>query len=32
MNYSLKLMLMQAAAYFVQWTAVGTVLGLVYKS
>ena len=32
LNFGLKLMLMQAAAYFVQWTVVGTVIGLLYKS
>ena len=32
LNFGLKLMLMQAVAYFVQWTVVGTVIGLLYKS
>ena len=32
LNFGLALMLMQAAAYFVEWTVVGTVIGLVYKS
>ena len=31
LNIGLKLALMQAAAYFVQWTTVGIVLGLIYK-
>ncbi|HJX85758.1 MAG TPA: DUF1761 domain-containing protein [Candidatus Angelobacter sp.] len=30
-NIGLKLTLMQAAAYFVQWTIVGMVIGLIYK-
>jgi hypothetical protein len=30
-NIGLKLTLMQAAAYFVQWTIVGIVIGLIYK-
>ena len=32
LNFGPKLMLMQAGAHFVQWTAVGTVIGLLYKS
>jgi hypothetical protein len=32
LNIGLKLMLMQAVAYFVEWTVVGTVIGLLYKS
>jgi len=32
LNIGLKLTLMQAVAYFVQWTAVGTVIGLLYRS
>lgn len=32
LNISLKLALGQAAAYFVQWVAVGTVIGLIYKA
>lgn len=31
LNIGLKLALMQAAAYFVQWTIIGTVIGLIYK-
>ena len=31
LNLGLKLTLMQAAAYFVQWTIVGIVIGLIYK-
>jgi hypothetical protein len=31
LNIGLKLALMQAAAYFVQWTIIGIVIGLVYK-
>ena len=31
LNIGLKLALMQAAAYFVQWTVVGIVIGLLYK-
>lgn len=31
LNIGLTLTLMQAAAYFIQWTVVGTVIGLVYK-
>ena len=30
-NFGLKLALGQAAAYFVQWTIVGLVIGLIYK-
>ena len=30
-NIGLKLALGQAAAYFVQWTVVGVVIGLIYK-
>jgi hypothetical protein len=30
-NIGLKLALGQAAAYFVQWTVVGIVIGLIYK-
>ena len=32
LNISLRLALGQAAAYFVQWVAVGTVIGLIYKA
>ena len=32
LNIGLKLTLMQAGAYFVEWTVVGTVIGLLYKS
>ena len=32
LNFGLTLMLMQAVAYFVEWTVVGTVIGLLYKS
>ncbi len=32
LNFALTLMLMQAVAYFVEWTVVGTVIGLLYKS
>ena len=31
LNIGLKLALGQAAAYFLQWTIVGTVIGLIYK-
>ena len=31
LNIGLKLALGQAAAYFVQWTVVGIVIGLIYK-
>jgi hypothetical protein len=31
LNIGLKLALMQAVAYFVQWTVVGIVIGLIYK-
>jgi hypothetical protein len=31
LNIGLKLALGQAAAYFVQWTIIGIVLGLIYK-
>ena len=31
LNFGLTLMLMQAAAYFVEWTVVGTAIGLIYK-
>lgn len=31
LNISLTLMLMQAVAYFVEWTAVGAAIGLLYK-
>ena len=31
LNIGLKLALMQAAAYFLQWTIVGIVIGLIYK-
>lgn len=31
LNIGLKLALGQAAAYFVQWTTAGTVIGLIYK-
>ena len=31
LNIGLKLALMQAAAYFVQWTITGIVIGLIYK-
>jgi hypothetical protein len=31
LNIGLKLALMQAVAYFLQWTIVGIVIGLVYK-
>ncbi len=31
LNIGLKLALGQAAAYFVQWTIIGTVIGLIYK-
>ena len=30
-NISLKLTIGQAVAYFLQWTVVGTVIGLIYK-
>ena len=32
LNIGLRLTVMQAAAYFIQWTVVGTVLGLIYKA
>ena len=31
LNYGLRLALFQAAAYFIQWTIIGTVIGLIYK-
>lgn len=31
LNISLTLTLMQAVAYFIQWTVAGTVIGLLYK-
>jgi len=31
LNIGLKLTLEQSAAYFVEWTVVGTVIGLIYK-
>jgi len=31
LNFGLKLALGQAAAYFIQWTIVGIVIGLIYK-
>jgi hypothetical protein len=31
LNIGLRLTLMQAGAYFVQWTVVGTVIGLLYR-
>jgi hypothetical protein len=31
LNIGLKLALGQAATYFVQWTIVGTIIGLIYK-
>ena len=31
LSIGLKLALMQAAAYFVQWTIIGIVIGLIYK-
>ena len=31
LNLGLKLTLMQAVAYFLQWTIVGIVIGLIYK-
>jgi hypothetical protein len=31
LNIGLKLALMQAVAYFVQWTVVGIIIGLIYK-
>ena len=31
LNIGLTLTLMQAVAYFIQWTVVGTVIGLLYK-
>jgi hypothetical protein len=31
LNIGLKLALGQAAAYFVQWTDIGIVIGLIYK-
>ena len=31
LNIGLKLALMQAVAYFVQWTIIGIVIGLIYK-
>jgi hypothetical protein len=30
-EHGLKLTLMQAVAYFVQWTIIGIVIGLIYK-
>ena len=32
LNFGLKLMVMQAGAYFVQWTVAGTAIGLLYKA
>lgn len=32
LNFGLSLMVMQAAAYFVEWTVVGTVIGLLYRT
>ena len=32
LNFGLTLMLMQGVAYFVEWTVVGTVIGLLYKT
>jgi hypothetical protein len=31
LNFGLKLAMGQAAAYFVQWTIIGIVIGLIYK-
>ena len=31
LNIGLRLTLMQAAAYFIQWTVVGILIGLIYK-
>ena len=31
LNFGLTLMLMQAGAYFIEWTVVGTVIGLIYR-
>ena len=31
LNIGLKLALMQAVAYFVQWAIIGIVIGLIYK-
>jgi hypothetical protein len=31
LNLGLKLSLLQAVAYFVQWTAIGIVIGLIYE-
>jgi uncharacterized membrane protein len=31
LNIGLKLTLMQAVTYFVQWTIVGIIIGLIYK-
>jgi hypothetical protein len=31
LNIGVKLALMQAGAYFVQWTIVGIVIGLIYR-
>jgi hypothetical protein len=31
LNFGARLMLMQAAAYFVEWTVVGAVIGLLYR-
>lgn len=31
LNIGLKLTLQQAAAYFVEWTVVGIVIGLIYR-
>jgi hypothetical protein len=32
LNIGLKLALGQAVAYFIQWTVIGIVIGLIYKS
>ena len=32
LNFGPRLMLLQAAAYFVQWTAVGAAVGRIYRS
>ena len=32
LNIGLRLTLMQAGAYFIQWAVVGTVIGLIYKA
>jgi hypothetical protein len=32
LNIGLRLTVMQAAAYFIQWAVVGTVIGLIYKA